>query len=92
MSSAEADTLHASAMCSETVHTAAVLSGTRSFLTDITAHRLRLPYMSPRCTDKLSYQDYLYDETIQPTLHSIESMLPAACGAKETGWLSDADP
>ena len=43
MSSAEADTLHASAMCSETVHTAAVLKGTRSFLTDITAHRLRLP-------------------------------------------------
>ena len=43
MSSAEADTLRASAMCSETVHTAAVLSGTRSFLTDITAHRLRLP-------------------------------------------------
>ena len=42
-SSAEADTLHASTMCSETVLTAAVLKGTRSFLTDITAHRLRLP-------------------------------------------------
>ena len=40
MSSAEADTLHASTICPETVHTAAVLSGTRSFLTDITAHRL----------------------------------------------------
>ena len=34
----------------------------------------------------------LYDETIQPTLHSIEVMLPAACGAKGTGWLSDAGP
>ena len=30
-------------LASRTVHTAAVLKGTRSFLTDITAHRLRLP-------------------------------------------------
>ena len=34
----------------------------------------------------------LYDETIQPTLHSIKGMLLAACGAKGTGWLSDARP
>ena len=50
MSSAEAGTLHSSTTRSEMVHTAAVLKGTRSFLTDITAHRLRLPDKVERAT------------------------------------------
>ena len=90
MGSAEAGTLHASTIRSEMVYTAAVLKGTRSFLTDITAHRLRLPHVAEM--HRQAIRSRLYDETIQPTLHSIEAMLPAACGAKGTGWLSDAGP
>ena len=56
MSSAEAGTLHESTICSKTVHTAAVLNGTRSFLTDLTA--VCVYHVAERCTDKLSYQDY----------------------------------
>ena len=93
MSSTEAGTLHASSICSTTVHTAAVLKETRSFLTDITAHRLRLPCRRDAptsCQIKIIRRDH----AIQSTLHSIEAMLPAApvVPMKGTGWLSDAGP
>ena len=34
----------------------------------------------------------LWDEIIEPPLHSIDTTFPATRCAKETGWLSDAGP
>ena len=50
---------------------------------------------SGRCSPCGTHQavmSTLWDEIIEPPLHSIDTTFPATRCAKETGWLSDAGP